>query len=136
MSKQRILDSKYLTMSKIWATNSTSERLQVGCLVVKDRLIISDGYNGTPTGFDNNCEDRNGNTKPEVLHAEANAITKLATSTQSSVGATIYITAAPCVECAKLIIQAQIKRVVYLHDYKNMDGINLLAKAFVKVEKF
>lgn len=136
MSKQFFLDQKYLQMAEIWATNSTSERLKVGCLVVKDRLIISDGYNGTPAGFDNNCEDRSGNTKPEVLHAEANAITKLATSTQSSVDATIYITAAPCVECAKLIIQAQIKRVVYLHDYKNMDGINLLYKALIKVEKF
>lgn len=136
MSKQKSLDLRYLEMAEVWATNSTSKRLFVGCLVVKDRLIISDGYNGTPSGFDNECEDENGNTKPEVLHAEANAITKLATSTQSSVGATIYITVAPCVECAKLIIQAKIIRVVYLHDYKNMDGINLLRKAFVEVEKF
>lgn len=136
MSKQKSLDLRYLEMAEVWAANSTSKRLSVGCLVVKDRLIISDGYNGTPSGFYNECEDENGNTKPEVLHAEANAITKLATSTQSSVGATIYITAAPCVECAKLIIQAKIIRVVYLHDYKNMDGINLLRKAFVEVEKF
>tara|TARA_B100000212_G_scaffold341984_1_gene326995 strand:- start:19615 stop:20052 length:438 start_codon:yes stop_codon:yes gene_type:complete len=130
------LDKSYLKMAKIWSDLSKAKRKKVGCLIVKNGAIISDGYNGTPSGFDNSCEIRLDEhdekallTKPEVLHAESNAITKLAKSTQSSKGATMYITISPCLECAKLIIQAEIARVVYGAIYRNMEGINLLKKA-------
>lgn len=131
--KQLKLDIRYLRMTRIWAENSYCKRRQVGALVVKDKMIISDGYNGTPSGFENQCEDENGLTKPYVLHAEANAITKLARSNNNSDGATLYVTAAPCIECAKLIIQAGIKRVVYGEKYRLEDGINLLQKANIEV---
>jgi len=130
--KQLKLDQRYLRMARIWAENSYCTRRQVGALVVKDKRIISDGYNGTPSGFENVCEDENGLTKPYVLHAEANAITKLARSHNSSEGATIYITASPCIECAKLLIQAGIKRVVYGEKYRLEDGLNLLRKAGIE----
>lgn len=133
IDKQTTLDLRYLRMARIWAENSYCTRRQVGALVVKDKMIISDGYNGTPTGFDNICEDENNITYPYVLHAEANAITKLARSSNNSDGATIYITAAPCLECAKLIIQAGIRRVVYGEQYRLEDGINLLKKANIEV---
>lgn len=120
-------------MARIWSENSYCERRKVGALVVKDKMIISDGYNGTPSGFENVCEDENNLTKPYVLHAEANAITKLARSSNNSDGSTLYVTAAPCIECSKLIIQAGIKRVVYAEKYRFDDGINLLEKAGVKV---
>ncbi|MBQ3630513.1 MAG: dCMP deaminase family protein [Prevotella sp.] len=132
-SKQRKLDERYLRMARIWAENSYCQRRQVGALVVKDKMIISDGYNGTPSGFENICEDEQGVTKPYVLHAEANAITKLARSGNNSDGATIYITASPCIECAKLIIQAGIKRVVYGEQYRLDDGIRLLERAGIEV---
>ncbi len=122
-------------MAAIWAQNSYCRRRQVGALLVKDRMIISDGYNGTPSGFENNCEDENGVTKPYVLHAEANAITKVAKSGNSSKGATLYVTASPCLECAKLIIQAGISRVVYKDEYRLTDGVDLLRRAGVEVEK-
>lgn len=128
------VDIKYLRMAKIWAENSYCKRRQVGAIIVKDNSIISDGYNGTPSGFENICEDENGLTKPYVLHAEANAITKVARSTNNSAGATIYVTASPCIECAKLIIQAGIKRVVYCQEYRVNDGIDLLHKAGVKTD--
>ena len=128
-------DGKYLRMAKIWASNSYCKRRQVGALLVKDNMIISDGYNGTPSGFENVCEDENGVTKPYVLHAEANAITKVARSGNSAEGATLYVTASPCVECAKLIIQSGIRRVVYSDDYRLDDGIKLLTRAGVEVEK-
>ena len=131
--KQRKFDQRYLEMARIWATNSYCTRRQVGALVVKNNMIISDGYNGTPSGFENVCEDDNGITKPYVLHAEANAITKLARSSNNSEGATIYITASPCIECAKLIIQAGIKRVVYGEKYRLTDGIELLERAGIEV---
>lgn len=131
--KQHKLDLRYLRMARIWAENSYCTRRKVGALVVKDKMIISDGYNGTPCGFENVCEDENNITYPYVLHAEANAITKLARSSNNSDGATIYITAAPCLECSKLIIQAGIKRVVYGEKYRLEDGINLLRKANVEV---
>ena len=131
--KQRKLDERYLRMAKIWAENSYCQRRQVGALVVKDKMIISDGYNGTPSGFENVCEDDNNVTKPYVLHAEANAITKLARSNNNSDGVTIYITASPCIECAKLIIQAGIKRVVYGEKYRLTDGIELLERAGIEV---
>lgn len=131
--KQRKLDIRYLRMARIWAENSYCQRRKVGALVVKDKRIISDGYNGTPSGFDNICEDDNNITIPYVLHAEANAITKLARSGNNSDGATLYVTAAPCLECSKLIIQAGIKRVVYAEKYRLEDGINLLEKAKVEV---
>lgn len=127
-------DAKYMEMARIWATNSYCKRRQVGALIVKDRMIISDGYNGTPSGFENVCEE-NGVTKPYVLHAEANALTKVAKSGNSSDGATLYVTASPCVECAKLIIQSGIKRVVYSDEYRLMDGIDLLKKAGIEVEQ-
>lgn len=130
--KQRKLDLRYLKMARIWAQNSYCQRRQVGALVVKDGMIISDGYNGTPSGFENICEDENNVTKPYVLHAEANAITKLARSNNNSEGATIYITASPCIECAKLIIQAGIKRVVYGEQYRLTDGIDLLKRAGIE----
>lgn len=131
--KQTELDKRYIRMAMIWADNSYCERRKVGALIVKDKMIISDGYNGTPSGFENVCEDENQITKPYVLHAEANAITKIARSNNSSDGATMYVTAAPCIECAKLIIQAGIKRVVYSEKYRLEDGINLLKRAGIEV---
>jgi len=131
--KQKRFDQRYLEMARIWAQNSYCQRRQVGALVVKNGMIISDGYNGTPSGFENVCEDDNGVTKPYVLHAEANAITKLARSSNNSDGSTIYITASPCIECAKLIIQAGIKRVVYGENYRLTDGIDLLKRAGIEV---
>ena len=131
--KQRKFDLRYLQMARIWAQNSYCQRRQVGALVVKNGMIISDGYNGTPSGFENVCEDDNGLTKPYVLHAEANAITKLARSSNNSDGSTIYITASPCIECAKLIIQSGIKRVVYGEKYRLTDGIELLERAGIEV---
>ena len=131
--KQRKFDQRYLEMARIWAQNSYCQRRQVGALVVKNGMIISDGYNGTPSGFENICEDDNGVTKPYVLHAEANAITKLARSNNNSEGATIYITASPCIECSKLIIQSGIRRVVYGEKYRLMDGIELLERAGIEV---
>lgn len=131
--KQRKFDKRYLEMARIWSKNSYCQRRQVGALVVKDGMIISDGYNGTPSGFENVCEDDNGVTKPYVLHAEANAITKLARSNNNSEGATIYITASPCIECAKLIIQSGIRRVVYGENYRLTDGIDLLRRAGIEV---
>lgn len=131
--KQLLLDLRYLRMARIWAENSYCERRKVGALVVKDKMIISDGYNGTPSGFENVCEDDNNVTKPYVLHAEANAITKLARSSNNSDGSTLYVTAAPCIECSKLIIQSGIKRVVYAEKYRLEDGINLLKKAKIEV---
>ncbi len=131
--KQYLLDTRYLAMARIWAQNSYCRRRQVGALLVKDKMIISDGYNGTPSGFENDCEDENGSTKPYVLHAEANAITKVAHSNNSSDGATLYVTSSPCIECAKLIIQAGIKRVVFCENYRTDDGINLLRRAKIEV---
>ena len=128
-------DKSYLDMAAIWSRNSYCKRRQVGAIIVKDRMIISDGYNGTPSGFENICEDESGVTKPYVLHAEANAITKVAKSGNSSLGATLYVTASPCMECAKLIIQAGIRRVVYRDEYRITDGIDLLRKAGIEVEK-
>ena len=128
-------DRRYLEMAGIWAQNSYCKRRQVGAIIVKDKMIISDGYNGTPSGFENNCEDENGLTKPYVLHAEANAITKVAKSGNSSDGSTLYVTASPCVECAKLIIQAGIKRVVYRDPYRITDGVDLLRRAGIEVEQ-
>ena len=128
-------DDKYIKMAEIWAGNSYCKRRQVGALLVKDRMIISDGYNGTPSGFENICEDENGVTKPYVLHAEANAITKVAKSGNSSQDATLYVTAAPCIECSKLIIQAGIKRVVYKDEYRLTDGVDPLRRAGIEVEK-
>ncbi len=126
--KQRQLDMRYMRMARIWAENSYCIRRQVGALIVKDKMIISDGYNGTPSGFENVCEDAEGVTKPYVLHAEANAITKLAKSANNGDGATLYVTASPCIECAKLIIQCGIKRVVYCDSYHSRDGIDLLER--------
>lgn len=131
--KQAQLDNRYLRMARIWAENSYCKRRQVGALVVKDKMIISDGYNGTPSGFENVCEDDSNVTYPYVLHAEANAITKLARSNNNSDGATLYVTDSPCIECAKLIIQAGIKRVIYGREYRLTDGIELLSKAGVDV---
>ena len=135
MDKQLQFDRSYLKMAGVWADNSYCQRRKVGALIVKDRMIISDGYNGTPCGFENVCEDENGITKPYVLHAEANAITKMAKSNNSSDGATLYVTAAPCMECSKLIIQAGIVRVVYRDAYRLTDGIELLQRAGVIVEQ-
>ena len=132
--KQLSLDRRYIRMATIWAENSYCTRRQVGALIVKNQRIISDGYNGTPAGFENICEDENNVTKPYVLHAEANAITKIARSNNSSEGATLYVTASPCIECAKLIIQAGIKRVVYSEKYRLEDGLELLRKANIEVE--
>jgi dCMP deaminase len=128
-SKQSLLDQRYMRMALIWAENSYCERRKVGALLVKDKMIISDGYNGTPSGFENVCEDEFNKTKPYVLHAEANAITKVAKSYNSSEGATLYVTASPCIECSKLIIQAGINRVVYGEAYHTADGLELLKKA-------
>lgn len=133
MTKQDKFDERYLRMAQIWAENSYCKRRQVGALVVKNKMIISDGYNGTPSGFDNVCEDENNVTYPYVLHAEANAITKLARSHNNSEGSTLYVTSSPCIECAKLIIQAGIKRVVYGEKYRLDEGINLLQKAGIEV---
>jgi len=127
--KQEIIDKRYLRMSAIWAENSYCNRRKVGAIIVKNQMIISDGYNGTPAGFENICENDEGITKPYVLHAEANAITKVARSNNSSDGATLYVTASPCLECAKLIIQAGIKRVVFNELYRITDGIELLNRA-------
>lgn len=131
--KQRDLDRRYLRMAMIWSENSYCKRRQVGALIVKDKMIISDGYNGTPSGFENMCEDENGVTKPYVLHAEANAITKIARSGNNSEDSTLYVTDAPCIECSKLIIQAGIKRVVYSRQYRLDDGIKLLQRAGIEV---
>lgn len=131
--KQYHLDQRYLAMARVWSLNSYCQRRQVGALMVNNQMIISDGYNGTPSGFENVCEDDNGQTKAHVLHAEANAITKVAKSNNSSQGATMYITAAPCIECAKLIIQAGIARVVYCDEYRLTDGVDLLRRAGIEV---
>ncbi len=132
--KRHQFDLRYMRMARIWAENSYCERRKVGALIVKERMIISDGYNGTPCGFENVCEDENNKTKPYVLHAEANAITKVARSSNSSEGATLYVTSSPCIECAKLIIQAGIRRVVYAEEYHTPDGIDLLKRAGVEIE--
>lgn len=134
LNKLHALDRRYLRMATIWSENSYCQRRKVGCLVVKDKMIISDGYNGTPAGFENVCEDDNNVTFPYVLHAEANAITKLARIGNSSDGATMYVTDSPCIECAKLIIQAGIKRVIYSKKYRLEDGLNLLKQAGIEVE--
>ena len=130
--KQEVLDKSYLRMAQIWAENSYCERRKVGAILVKDKMIISDGYNGTPAGFENVCEDTDGTTKPYVLHAEANAITKVARSNNSSEDSTLYVTASPCVECAKLIIQSGTRRVVFNDLYRLCDGIDLLKRAGVE----
>ncbi|MPM20838.1 tRNA-specific adenosine deaminase [bioreactor metagenome] len=132
-TKQLELDKRYMRMAFIWSENSYCKRRQVGAILVKDKMIISDGYNGTPSGFENVCEDENNVTKPYVLHAEANAITKVARSNNSSEGATLYVTSSPCIECAKLIIQAGIRRVVYADSYRLSDGIELLMRAGVEL---
>ena len=134
MDKQEKRDHLYMKMARTWAENSYCVRRQVGALMVRDNMIISDGFNGTPSGFENICEDENNVSKPYVLHAEANAITKIARSNNSSNGATIYITASPCMECAKLIIQSGIKRVVYGEKYRLMDGVELLERAGIQVD--
>lgn len=131
--KQKVLDERYMRMARIWAENSYCERRKVGALLVKNKMIISDGYNGTPSGFENKCEDESFMSKPYVLHAEANAISKVARSHNSSDGATLYVTASPCIECSKLIIQAGIKRVIYGEEYRIMDGVELLRKAGIEV---
>lgn len=133
--KQLQFDRRYLEMAQIWAQNSYCVRRQVGAIIVKDRMIISDGFNGTPSGFENVCEDENNCTKPYVLHAEANAITKVAKSSNSSDGATLYVTSSPCMECSKLIIQAGIKRVVYCDEYRCNDGLELLKRAGIEILK-
>ncbi len=130
--KQRQLDLRYIRMARVWAENSYCVRRQVGALIVKDKMIISDGYNGTPSGFENVCEDCEGITKPYVLHAEANAITKVAKSANNCDGATLYVTASPCIECSKLIIQAGIRRVVYSEPYRNDDGLQLLRRVGIE----
>lgn len=134
--KQRQLDMRYLRMASIWAENSYCVRRKVGALIVKDKMIISDGYNGTPSGFENVCEDDEGHTKPYVLHAEANAITKVAKSANNCDGSTLYITAAPCIECSKLIIQAGIRRVVYSEDYRSEEGLNLLRRVGIECVQY
>ena len=131
--KKHELDLRYLRMARIWAENSYCERRKVGALIVKDKMIISDGYNGTPAGFENVCEDENHLTKPYVLHAEANAITKIARSGNNSEGATLYVTDAPCIECSKLIIQSGIKKVIYARQYRLTEGIDLLQRAGIEV---
>jgi len=133
-SKQNEFDKRYLQMARIWAENSYCKRRKVGAIIVKNRMIISDGYNGTPEGFENICEDEENKTKPYVLHAEANAITKVAKSNNSSEGSTLYITASPCMECAKLIIQSGIKRVVFSELYNKDEGLKLLEKAKIEWE--
>lgn len=131
-SKQELLDKRYLRMARIWAENSYCKRRQVGAIIVKDSMIISDGFNGTPSGFENICEDDSGITKPYVLHAEANAITKVARSNNSSDGSTLYVTASPCLECSKLIIQSGIKRVVFNELYRITDGLDILERAGIE----
>ena len=131
--KQVKLDSRYLRMANVWSENSYCNRRKVGALIVKDKMIISDGYNGTPEGFENVCEDEAGDTKDYVLHAEANAITKVAKSSNSSQGATLYVTTSPCIECSKLIIQSGIKRVVFSEKYRQTDGLELLERANVEL---
>lgn len=133
-TKKHQFDVRYMRMAQVWAENSYCERRKVGALIVKDKMIISDGYNGTPSGFENVCEDDNNKTKPYVLHAEANAITKVARSSNSSEGATLYVTSSPCIECAKLIIQSGIHRVVYAEEYRTLEGVELLERAGVEVE--
>ena len=133
MDKKDTLDHRYLRMALIWAENSYCTRRQVGALIVKDKMIISDGFNGTPSGFENVCEDDEGNTIPYVLHAEANAITKIARSGNNSDGATLYVTDEPCIECSTLIIQAGIRRVVYAREYRLHEGLDLLKRANVEV---
>ena len=132
-AKQKKYDSAYMRMALEWAKLSYCERKQVGALIVKDRMIISDGFNGSPSGFENNCEDEEGNTKWYVLHAEANAILKVASSTQSCKEATLYITLSPCKDCSKLIHQSGIKRVVYFQEYKDISGLKFLEKAGVEI---
>ena len=134
MTKDQQFDLRYMQMARIWAQNSYCVRRKVGALLVKEKMIISDGFNGTPSGFPNVCEDDNNVSLPYVLHAEANAITKVARSNNSSEGATLYVTASPCIECAKLIIQAGIKRVVYGEKYRLTDGVDLLKKVGIQVE--
>jgi dCMP deaminase len=131
--KQKTFDKRYLEMASIWARNSYCKRRQVGALIVKAKMIISDGYNGTPAGFENVCEDENNVTKPYVLHAEANAITKVAKSNNSSEDSTLYITSSPCMECSKLIIQSGIRRVVYSDKYHTSDGLELLKRAGIEL---
>lgn len=133
--KQDKIDSLYLRMASVWSENSHCQRNKVGCLIVKDRQIISDGYNGTPSGFSNECEDCNNNTLPTVLHAEANAITKIAKSTNSAEGSTLYVTLSPCFDCAKLIIQAGIKRIVYSETYRKTDSFKLFEEAGIEIKK-
>ena len=132
-TKQLELDKRYMRMAFIWSENSYCKRRKVGAILVKDKMIISDGYNGTPSGFENVCEDEDNVTKPYVLHAEANAITKVARSNNSSEGATLYVTSSPCIECAKLIIQAGIRKVVYADSYRLSDGVELLRKADIEL---
>ena len=131
--KQVQFDRRYLEMARIWAKNSYCKRRQVGALIVQGKMIISDGYNGTPSGFENICEDENDKTKPYVLHAEANAITKVAKSNNSSENATLYVTTSPCLECSKLIIQSGIRRVVFCDKYHNEDGLRLLERARIEI---
>ena len=133
LNKQLLLDKRYMRMALIWAENSYCKRRQVGAILVKDKMIISDGYNGTPSGFENVCEDENNVTKSYVLHAEANAITKVARSNNSSEGATLYVTSSPCIECAKLIIQSGITRVVYADSYRLSEGTELLMRADIEI---
>ena len=132
-SKQQQLDERYLRMAKIWSENSYCKRRKVGAILVKDKMIISDGYNGTPAGFENICEEDNDTTKSYVLHAEANAITKIAKSNNSSEGASLYVTTSPCIECSKLIIQSGIKRVIFAEKYRITDGLDLLKRAKIEV---
>lgn len=132
--RKQDVDQRYMKMAYIWSENSYCLRRRVGAILVKDQMIISDGYNGTPSGFENICEDENGRTYPYVLHAEANAISKVAKSNNSSLDSTLYVTSSPCIECAKLIIQAGIKRVVYAEKYRLEDGLDLLKKAGIEVE--
>ncbi|MDX2444679.1 MAG: dCMP deaminase family protein [Bacteroidales bacterium] len=131
--RQSLFDKRYLEMAATWAKNSYCFRKQVGALIVKDRMIISDGYNGTPAGFENVCEDEIGKTKPYVLHAEANAITKVAKSNNSSENSTLYVTTSPCMECSKLIIQSGIKRVVFVEKYRDETGVDLLKRANIEI---
>ncbi len=133
-TKQAQFDKRYMQMAQIWAQNSYCNRRKVGALIVRDNMIISDGYNGTPSGFPNQCEDENNKSFPYVLHAEANAITKIARSNNSSQDATLYVTSSPCIECAKLIIQSGIKRVVYGEPYRLSNGIDLLKQASITVD--
>ena len=133
MKKQQLLDQRYLRMASIWAENSYCDRRKVGALLVKNKMIISDGFNGTPSGFENHCEDEDGKTKSYVLHAEANAITKVAKSNNSSEAATLYVTTSPCMECSKLIIQAGITRIVYDEKYRNTEGLAILERAGIEI---